>query len=311
MIRLIQTLSLAGVLVAALSCSRSSPRVGSGGGGMGSAGTNGDLGTALDGLSNPNLRDVCAQDGTIAGVIDRRCPSHQDGWSWAGESVIYDVMPVHSSRPSCPLDEEEHLKGLDRPGWLLRIDSVLGPFPVSPTSDHYHTVVVGTRMDVSEPCAIRVVWKIKQHSVNLRAGMTVRYARRFTIRSVEDDVTVTSVLRDEQGGFLLGLMSGGRPTAWDRDIWPELTLGVEAQPVCSDARFPTLKRLRVTLSSGADQCVLEAQTARCCTFASEIHTVMAIDAFRDTAPQGAVGGEGTVLDHVTILVAKKGVLTPL
>ena len=155
-----------------------------------------------------------------------------------------------------------------------------------------------------QPCALRLVFKVKQHAVKLDAGTIVRYAERLTIRNVEEDVTRTSVLRDDTGAFLIGSADWVRPTVWDADLWPELSLAIEPGTVCQDPQFPEVHRLRFTLGGpNDDRCALEAATARCCTFGGQPHLVLAPDAARTTGPTPRPDG-------IRVMVARPGTLVP-
>lgn len=273
----------------------------------------GDAGTPQTAvLPNPNISNVCQHSGKQEGIVNEVCARQADDWEWDADMSIVEILKEQSSLPACPLSQDGNLAGLAGPGWRLRVDSVLAPYLVARSSDHYYTVVIATRLDVSEPCAVRLVWTVKQHRIDLKPGMIVRYALRKTVRNLEDDTTVTAVMRDDEGRFLLGHVGGVRPEVWDKDLWPELVLSIDPQVLCSDPRFPALKRLRFTLSAGADSCTLDAATARCCTFGGDTHLVQAVGASRNTTvPPAGIGAGHAVFDKIHVLVARPSVLLPV
>lgn len=155
---------------------------------------------------------------------------------------------------------------------------------------------------------MRLVWKLKQKAVKLEVGTEIRLARVFTIRSVEDDVSSTAVVRNAQGQLLIGFASGARPEVWDSKVWPELSLSIDAAPVCHEPAHEEIERLRFTLIAGDGRCTLEACSARCCTLQESNYLVMASDAVRNSSTT-ILGNAGSVpLDSVTVVVARQGVL---
>lgn len=279
-------------------------------GGQGAAGASG--GGSVATVANPQLNDICTLSGKLGTVVEGRCPTRTGSWEWDTEMTVYDVSPTQSSLPSCPLTDDRDLAELDTPGWLLRVEKVIGPELAAQSTDHYHTVVIASRIDGATPCAVRLVWKIKQQGVALAVGRVVRLSRRYTIRSVEDDTTVTAVLRDEKRVFLIGFTTGARPAVWDQDLWPELTLAIDAEPVCSDTQHPGVQRLRFSLSDGTNRCTLEGASARCCTFGGESYLALSSDAVRSTTSTADASiSAGGSFEHVTVLVARSGMLVPV
>jgi hypothetical protein len=263
-------------------------------------------------IPNPILAEFCKLTGKMDGVVDGVCPLHTDGWDWDQEAGILAANPGQSALPSCSVSGAGDLVGLDSPGWRLRIDKVVGPEKTQNSLDDFSTALFVTRLDGAKPCALRVILRLKQRGVKLASGNTVHFAYRYTIRNVEDDVSFTAVLRDDNGVFLMGMASGVRPAVWDKDMWPELALEVESGKVCSDQRFPTRQDLRFSLVSGNEKCTLESHTARCCSFGGKSFEVMSPYATRSAYEQGTVvvSGGATPVDKIAITVARPGILVP-
>jgi hypothetical protein len=186
------------------------------------------------------------------------------------------------------------------------VDKVISG-PAGEPADHFNTAVFATRLDGPQRCALRLVFRLKQQIVRMDAGTEVRFAYRRSIRHVEEDVSVTTTLRSSEGELLLGAVTSVRPEVWDKDMLPELTLSVQAGSLCQESKYPTLQRLRFTLSSGTDTCTLDAATARCCKFSGKNHLVLAADALRTSK---ASGGSTSTRDGITVLVAREGLLAP-
>jgi hypothetical protein len=286
-------------------------------GGDTSAQNTGGLGGGMDELpnehapvevSNPDLSDVCSSEGKRTGILNGVCPLHAGNWEWDESAGLYATTPEQSSVPACPLAEESDLAGLPAPGWRLKVDRDLGVFPAGESKDHFQSVFVVTRVDAPEPCALRMVWKLKQQALKLPLGTVIRYVSALSVRSVEDDVSMTSVVRDEAGKLLIGHAAGVRAEVWNKEVWPELSLKIEEPPICRDSERSQVELLRFTVSAGEDRCTLEARSARCCQLAAETYTVKASDAVRNSAKTVRVGDRTVALDVVNLIVARTSVL---
>ena len=259
-------------------------------------------GTEASVIADPNVADVCTWSGNTEGVVNGVCPLREDGWAWIAEMFVYAPMAGEASLESCPITDDAYRVDLDTPGWLLRVDKVLPSGVEDNTTDHFASGVVATRLDGPVPCAVKLVWVMKQQLISLPVGSVVRYSQRYTIINVETDAFRTNVLRDENGALLVGWVVGIRPQVWDSDMWPELALSFASPPVCQKAGYPDALALRLTLSNGQDTCTLDSQTARCCTFSGVPYEVISTDAWH------SVSGERP--DYANILVARQDILVP-
>lgn len=189
----------------------------------------------------------------------------------------------------------------------LRIETDLGVFAAGASPDHFHSVFVAARWDGTAPCGVRLVWKLKQQAVKLSVGSVIRHSTAVNVRSVEDDVPVTAVARDEDGKLLIGYAAGARPAVWDSRVWPEVALHIEEPAVCKDAQRNNLELLRFSLVAGEARCSLEAKSARCCDLFGDGYVAKASDAIRKTS----TGTEDTdvPLESVNVIVARKSILT--
>jgi hypothetical protein len=248
------------------------------------------------------MADVCSWSGDTQGIVNGICPGRQDDWQWITEMVMYPPLPGESTLESCPISDDAYLADLPNPGWRLRVDATLPGIPPEHTTDHYYTQVVATRLDGPAPCAVKLVWILKQQSVNLPVGTIVRYSHQYTILNVEKDVFEASVLRDDKGALLIGFARAIRPEVWYTDMWPEMTLSFGSTPVCRKPQYPDALALRLTLSSGADTCTLDSGTAKCCSFSGVPYEVVCPDAWRSAS--------GDHPDYAYVLVARQDILVP-
>jgi hypothetical protein len=248
------------------------------------------------------MADVCSWSGSTQGIVNGICPRRQDDWQWITEMVMYPPMPGESTLESCPISDDAYLADLPNPGWRLRVDKVLPSGLEDNTTDHFASGIVATRLDGPAPCAVKLVWILKQQSVNLPVGTIVRYLHQYTILHVEKDVFQASVLRDEKGALLIGFAVSIRPEVWYTDMWPEMTLSFGSTPVCRDAKYPDALALRLTLSSGPDACTLDSGTAKCCSFSGVPYEVVCPDAWHSVS--------GARPDYAYVLVARQDILVP-
>lgn len=249
---------------------------------------------------NPSLADICSWPGRTEGIVNGICPKRQDDWDWIVEMTMYQPLTGESEIESCPLSDNSYLADLPNPGWLMRLDKALPAVVDEHSSDHFHTSILATRVDIAAQCSVKLSWTLKQQKVDLPIGTIVRYSQQRTVLDVETDVFFASVLRDEQGTFLIGLAGAIRPEVWYKDMWPELSLSFDASPVCQKPGYPDALELRVTLSGGQDVCTLDGGTGQCCTFSGTNYEVVCPDAWRSAS--------GKHHDYAYILVARQGIL---
>lgn len=270
--------------------------------------TRGDQRAGLE-VPNPDLSDVCAADGKRAGIASGVCPRYAGNWEWDESAALIPTTPEQSNLPPCSMEDRD-LASLSAPGWRLEVERDLGVFPAGASADHFHSVFVVKRLDAAEPCSLRLMWKLKQHALKLPVGSELHYKSALHLRGVEDDVSATSVLRDQKGQLLIGHASGMRPDVWDREVWPELALSVDQSAICADAQRSTVELLRFTIAAGRDTCTLDARSARCCSMLGDTYVVKASDAVRNSAKSVRVGERNVPQDSVNLIVAKKSLLAP-
>jgi hypothetical protein len=146
---------------------------------------------------------------------------------------------------------------------------------------------------------------LRAEKVNLVAGSTVVYAVKRTVRNLENDVSMTTTLRDPKGRLLLAYASGQRPEVWDSDMLPGLTLSLDqAPPLCQQRGFK-VQQLRIHLRSGTDDCAVDCYAHRCCSLGGDTLEVRADSAVRY---QDRVGPQQ---DVVNIMIRRQGLISPV
>ena len=251
-------------------------------------------------IANPDMANICSWSGALQGIVHGVCPPRENDWAWVTAMNLYAPLSGEGTLDSCPITDDAYLTDLANPGWQLQVEAALPVLPVSNSTDHYYSRLIATRLDGPVPCDVKLVWELKQQRLTIPVGSTLRLFSQITILNVEKDSFRMSLLRDENGGVLVGWVGTIRPAVWYQDIWPEMVLSFASLPVCQKAGYPDSLALRVTLSSGSDTCTLDSGTGTCCSFSGVPYEVQCPDAWHSVS--------GSWPDYATLLVARKDIL---